>query len=178
MGTMICTVCGHENLPGSLVCSECHPLLVVPETLRDLPSDTVRPVELKAPIRRQLSRHIGMLGTDAVALYINDLDDPLILHITRQAVLGRYSPHSTSQPRIDLTNYGAYEKGVSRLHSIIRRLDGDLTIEDLGSSNGTWVNGTRLSPYSAQLLRPGDLIKLGQVTIEIYFEGKDQESDE
>ena len=33
---------------------------------------------------------------------------------------------------------------VSRRHAVVRPVDGGLEIDDLGSTNGTWVNGERI----------------------------------
>jgi len=56
---------------------------------------------------------------------------------------------------------------VSRKHArLLQQAEGWL-VEDLASTNGTYVNGTRLS--APQLLQPGDQIKLGE-TVELLFE--------
>jgi hypothetical protein len=57
---------------------------------------------------------------------------------------------------------------ISRQHARLeRRPDGTLTIEDLGSTNGTYVNGARLT--GAHALNNGDLIGLGE-TITLLFQ--------
>jgi predicted component of type VI protein secretion system len=48
---------------------------------------------------------------------------------------------------------------VSRRHATIRDQGGSLAIEDLGSTNGTYVNGARIS--SVTLLKDGDEVRLG-----------------
>jgi DNA-binding winged helix-turn-helix (wHTH) protein len=53
--------------------------------------------------------------------------------------------------------------GVSRLHARIVVDDPAATIEDLGSTNGTWVRGERISESTP--LRDGDEIRLGPVTV-------------
>ena len=50
---------------------------------------------------------------------------------------------------------------VSRRHARIYYQDGDYQVEDLGSSNGTSVNGQRLE--TARPLKPGDILQLGGV---------------
>jgi serine phosphatase RsbU (regulator of sigma subunit) len=61
------------------------------------------------------------------------------------------------------------DKMLSRQHArIIRDGNGGLTIEDLGSRNGTFVNGERL--VSVQPLRSGDRITVGAVTIKVESE--------
>lgn len=52
---------------------------------------------------------------------------------------------------------------VSRSHAEIRREGGRWVVEDLGSSNGTFLHGERLE--SAQPLEPGDEIGMGKFSI-------------
>lgn len=54
---------------------------------------------------------------------------------------------------------------ISRRHAVVRARDGELEVEDLGSLNGTWVNGARIEAPTR--LRPGDTIRLGQTTFEV-----------
>jgi pSer/pThr/pTyr-binding forkhead associated (FHA) protein len=56
------------------------------------------------------------------------------------------------------------EPTVSSTHAIVLVRDGGYNIVDLGSSNGTFVNGTRLGSES-QVLQHGDKIHLGQVLL-------------
>jgi RND superfamily putative drug exporter len=58
------------------------------------------------------------------------------------------------------------DREISRRHARIKRDGGGhLTIEDLGSANGTWVNGERIR--EPQRLAPGDTIRVGQTTLEV-----------
>ena len=54
---------------------------------------------------------------------------------------------------------------VSQLHARIFRRDGKLYVEDLGSSNGTFVNRKKVS--SAVAIRRGDRIALGGTVLEV-----------
>jgi pSer/pThr/pTyr-binding forkhead associated (FHA) protein len=54
---------------------------------------------------------------------------------------------------------------VSRFHAVIRRKGTQLYLEDLKSTNGTFLNGQPLA--SRKRLEPGDTIKLGQTVIEV-----------
>ncbi|HVU10692.1 MAG TPA: FHA domain-containing protein [Phototrophicaceae bacterium] len=56
---------------------------------------------------------------------------------------------------------------VSRHHMRLTRGAGGFTVEDLGSTNGTFVNGQRLT--GARPLRPGDMIGLGE-TVTLAYE--------
>jgi predicted component of type VI protein secretion system len=56
--------------------------------------------------------------------------------------------------------------GASRRHAkLTRGPDGDWTITDLGSTNGTYVNRTRVSTPTA--VGPGDEIRMGKATLEL-----------
>jgi pSer/pThr/pTyr-binding forkhead associated (FHA) protein len=86
-----------------------------------------------------------------------------------EAVLGRADEVSGTSPDLDLTPYNALEKGVSRIHAAIRRGEDTLTLVDLGSVNGTHLNGQRLVPNQPRVLRDGDEIRLGRLVVHIYF---------
>lgn len=53
---------------------------------------------------------------------------------------------------------------VSQVHARVFRRDGDVYVEDLGSRNGTLVNGNPVS--SAQRIRRGDKVQFGQTVTE------------
>ncbi len=58
---------------------------------------------------------------------------------------------------------------LSGLHAQLVRVDGRWQIEDLGSTNGTRVDGERLAPRQPRPIAPGAQIKLGQITL--VFDG-------
>ncbi|NDG83589.1 MAG: GGDEF domain-containing protein [Proteobacteria bacterium] len=53
------------------------------------------------------------------------------------------------------------DPSISRKHAKVKRVDGGVTLEDLGSSNGTSVNGKKLESGVVVTLAKEDLIKLG-----------------
>ena len=57
------------------------------------------------------------------------------------------------------------DEEISRRHAAIRPGDGGIEIEDLGSTNGTYVNGVRIEGVTR--LAGGDTVKLGQSVIQI-----------
>ena len=57
------------------------------------------------------------------------------------------------------------EQYVSQVHSRIFVRDGSVFVEDLGSTNGTWVNGTRA--VGQMPARLGDRIQIGNVVMEV-----------
>jgi len=60
---------------------------------------------------------------------------------------------------------------LSRRHAIVRVGDGDLTIEDLGSKNGTYVGGRRLAPAERYPLGVGCSAVLGSLAIVVVAWG-------
>jgi pSer/pThr/pTyr-binding forkhead associated (FHA) protein len=54
---------------------------------------------------------------------------------------------------------------VSQLHARVFRRDGELFIEDLGSTNGTYLNGKKVS--AASVVRKGDRVQVGRTTLEL-----------
>ena len=58
---------------------------------------------------------------------------------------------------------------LSGLHARLIRTDGRWQIEDLGSTNGTRIDGERLAPRQPRPIAPGAQIKLGQITV--VFDG-------
>lgn len=86
---------------------------------------------------------------------------PVTRLIDDQATLGRPDPVEGFTPQIDLTPFSARDKGVSRHHARIVTSEEGLTICDLGSTNGTRLNGSRLAPNHAYRLRDGDQVECG-----------------
>jgi pSer/pThr/pTyr-binding forkhead associated (FHA) protein len=78
--------------------------------------------------------------------------------------IGRRDPRQQHYPEIDLAEH---DRGIaSRNHAVIQR-DGDsYAIIDLGSTNGTFLNGARLVPNMPRQLRSGDRLKIGEVEME------------
>jgi pSer/pThr/pTyr-binding forkhead associated (FHA) protein len=57
------------------------------------------------------------------------------------------------------------DEEVSRRHALLRPAGGGIEILDLGSQNGTWVNGARIT--RATSLAHGDEIRVGQTRIRV-----------
>ena len=104
-------------------------------------------------------------GDDVAALLVKE--GPLAgrrLPVETELVIGRVNADVT----ID-------DPQISRRHALVRPVGGALEIEDLGSLNGTWVNGERIT--SARRLLPGDVLRLGETTAEVEVEEREQSPD-
>jgi serine/threonine protein kinase len=81
--------------------------------------------------------------------------------------IGRRDPSQNHYPEVDLAEH---DRGIaSRNHATIQRENDAYSLTDLGSTNGTLVNGSRISPFVPQHLRPGDIIKIGEVEMEFRW---------
>lgn len=80
----------------------------------------------------------------------------IALHEGEEVVLGR-SPEESPWARL-----AEGSPGVSRRHAIVSLWRGDLHVRDLGSSNGTWVNGIRIDGAAQLPVADGTRIGLGQ----------------
>lgn len=67
-------------------------------------------------------------------------------------------------------HYTDHSEGVSRIHCEIVRGQNGLEVKDLGSLNGTSVNGEQLVPYKAYPFKPGDVLKYVQTEIRLADE--------
>lgn len=95
------------------------------------------------------------------------------LHITIQdkLILGRCAePETDGTPNIDLSPFLGYQLGVSRRHlMLVRQENDDIFAFDLSSSNGSFINGQRMSGHKGHTLQDGDELMLGSLAIRVYF---------
>jgi CheY-like chemotaxis protein len=84
-------------------------------------------------------------------------------------IIGRSDPQRGILPTVDLEPYGARTGGVSRQHAVIMVSDNRIKIRDLGSVNGTRLNGYSLVPHQDYRLRHGDELEVGQLKLQVRF---------
>lgn len=61
---------------------------------------------------------------------------------------------------------------VSRKHAQVASQDGSFTLEDLGSTNGTFLNGERLQPGDKRPLSQGDTVSFGGLELKLSMPGQ------
>ncbi|HEV2171782.1 MAG TPA: FHA domain-containing protein [Candidatus Binatus sp.] len=85
-------------------------------------------------------------------------------------LVGRWDPETGSFPEVDL-DADDPEAKISRKHALIRIDGGKITIEDIGSLNGTYVNRQpRLSPGSPAEIKSGDEVIIGKTFLKLVVE--------
>jgi hypothetical protein len=168
---LICTYCGHNNLEGVLFCEDCgQNLRGNGNIMETLPTRSLEQLGMTNDLRSRATWGTARFSPEsAVLLHVADAADPIILQVMERMVLGRTDASNPRKPDLDLSDYGAMEKGVSRMHATLYRSEDTLTIVDMGSMNGTHLNGQRLAPNQPRILRDGDEIRLGKLVAHIYF---------
>jgi pSer/pThr/pTyr-binding forkhead associated (FHA) protein len=163
-----CPSCGHLHRPGTLFCSECGVYLLTGGPLRteplpesDFPSTRADPWESGDKAGTSEAQRETML------IIIPPSGRQLTLPAEGEAVIGRLDATRGVFPNIDLTPEGGLEGGVSRRHARIHKQKTQYFIEDLGSANGTFLNGQRLTPYLPHPLHDNDELQLGRVRIQV-----------
>lgn len=122
----------------------------------------VRPVKPKQftslPIGTQrndfLSWRVTLISTDSA-------NAPLNLEINDEITIGCRGARRYID--LNLTEYGAKEKGVSRVHAAIKPTNGKLYLIDKGSTNGTHVGTRKLFPGTPIPINDRDVIALGNL---------------
>jgi pSer/pThr/pTyr-binding forkhead associated (FHA) protein len=74
--------------------------------------------------------------------------------------IGRGAPDQAT-PDIDLEQ----DDSVSRQHAEIRWTGNRLSLVDKNSTNGTWLNGEKLTPGQPRWLKDGDRIAVGRLSV-------------
>jgi len=153
-----CQRCKASLFLGTLFCPECG--LMVDEDAASptvsLPVDEVEEITTKP---RQTQGPAMLTRQDSIAVRVMGQQD---------YILGRAEATQAILPDIDLNRYGAHEKGVSRLHCHLRYEGDSLMVVDLGSANGTFLNGTRLTPERPMPLSENDTISLGSLKVQVF----------
>jgi pSer/pThr/pTyr-binding forkhead associated (FHA) protein len=98
--------------------------------------------------------------------------------VSEKILVGRTDTTRGIHPEIDLDPYRGQERGVSRRHAAIYARDNRITVEDLGSSNGTFLNGEQLSANKTYRLRHGDRLRFGHLELQTHFIVKPSENEQ
>lgn len=183
-----CPTCGTENLEGSQFCDECGATLSGVRQRND--SDSVLTAYPSTPNFQ--SANVTSVGVptvveqlkveeDTEVKAVSQTDDGLskgvhaVLIIERGASvgtefgltseesnIGRWDADNGIFPDVDLDTHDPEAK-VSRRHARIIQENGRYMLEDLGSTNGTFINrGRRLIPGNRQPLNDGDEVIVGK----------------
>jgi hypothetical protein len=173
---MRCTVCPISHVPNSVFCDECGAYLLQGKELSTNPLDITqlkwlgvakgpRASNTSLPRTRPLTIRLCIASRMGNRNQARELQ----VSLAKPIRLGRTDPMHDIFPEIDLTQDLGREHGVSREHTRIFQQGNSVKVEDLGSTNGTLLNGERLDPYMPETLRHGDQFQMGELLIEVSF---------
>jgi len=166
---IVCPNCHHQEPEGALFCTECGTKLISEDGL-----STAAIQATESPITEAGKAPPPPPPTDitdgGASIHIVRTGQILPLIGRNEFTIGRISQGQSIMPDIDLTPYEAYSQGVSRLHATVRISEENITIEDLGSSNGTRINNQKINPHQNHSLDHGDVIALGRFKIQILIQ--------
>lgn len=158
-----CPNCGKTNSANDIFCFSCGFMLQQTSS----PFATMRLANGESPDE-------SYFGTDAtLVLLVRGTSKMYRVQPQKQQhemVMGR-GEGGTMQPDVDLADQGAAQLGVSRLHLAIRYSSkhNSVSISDMNSANGSFVNGQRLHPQEVRVLRHGDELRLGRMVFQTLF---------
>jgi pSer/pThr/pTyr-binding forkhead associated (FHA) protein len=162
-----CSACRQQEPEGELFCSNCG------ARLWQMPEEDKPTLAFISTSKLRDTAHVtasgpstGDLRTGQIALLLPG--QSLILEGKPQYIIGREGLEN-DPPDVNLSAYGAREKGVSRKHALLRVDRRQLLLIDLGSSNGTWLNGAQLTANEPVRLESGDEIRLGKFPLRVRF---------
>jgi pSer/pThr/pTyr-binding forkhead associated (FHA) protein len=169
-----CPHCKNQMFVGTLFCMECGAQLVFSDSefqsAWDFESEPKQDLEAQsytnAPVYTEAA------SNSKISLSILETGEVVHLVYREETTLGRVSDGQPIIPDLDLSPFSAYEAGVSRLHASIRQQEGQIIIVDLGSANGTRVNGIKIEPNVPHTLLHGDVLTLGKLKIQVLIRGR------
>lgn len=82
-------------------------------------------------------------------------------------LIGRWDPDTKSFPEVDLEDFDT-DSLVSRRHAMVTIQDGKVSLEDLGSTNGTFlIGGVRLEPGTIVVVAEGGEFFVGNLRMKL-----------
>ncbi len=164
-----CPNCQYKEISGAVYCSKCGARL----TNSHIAIHNVQTAKLRGEVEHPtdpLQPPPSPSLQSWISLHLIESGQILPLTDRTEFTLGRSVEGQPIVPDVDLSPYNAYANGVSRLHAAIKLVKNQVVIVDLGSSNGTYLNGVRLPPHIETLVAHGDLIYLGKLKMQVLID--------
>ncbi|MBI5671063.1 MAG: response regulator [Chloroflexi bacterium] len=129
--------------------------------LASFPTEPLPPLRATTPLNEDLPwviefRVVGTASTIQV-------------QVNEAMTIGRNDPQRNIFPDVDLSPHDAQMKGVSRQHAVVLAKENRISIKDLGSVNGTRLNGRMLIANQEYRLRHGDELDIGELKLQVRF---------
>lgn len=167
---MQCPKCDTTYQEGTLLCARCGAALdAVPSTDGKPTGPLPGPVVSSSPgvLPAALPDDLAQIPPGSFALWVASSSRRQIFGMGKEVLIGRLDSARWILPDLELTADGGVEKGVSRQHCRITFRDGLPYVEDLESTNRTYLNNLRLAPRAPYPLHHGDELRLGVLMLRV-----------
>ncbi|MCP4358603.1 MAG: FHA domain-containing protein [Chloroflexi bacterium] len=171
MDDLFCLFCHHKNKLNVADCANCGASLVLDETIHDKDITGSTGTESFVVDDGRYQQCLRKLPIGALALFVLGRPDPIIVPNVKKLIMGRDTKH-TGEQLLNLTRYGQLAYSVSRRHALIQSTSSGFALNDLGSTNGTWLNHQPLKPDETHLLKSKDQVRLGLFSLTVCFHAR------
>ncbi len=164
-----CSQCGSENSDNARFCSQCGTPLAPPTepALEPTPDDATATITFGAPAKSEADDRTSLNAADAAAVDALPAGSALLVVQRGPGAGSRYLLDT------ELSTVGRHPESdifldditVSRRHVEFRREDENFRVHDVGSLNGTYLNGDRVDDAE---LQNGDEVRIGKFRL-IFF---------
>ncbi len=163
---MQCPNCQHWNEPGSRFCEECGTELTEQNAASaqvSVRSAVPADVAPAVPLQDLIPANPPATAAPYTGARLVLQSTGSIFRLSDAAVIGREDPSL----QIDLDGYpdGQF---ISHHHAQVTKINDKFYVEDLGSSNHTWVNDLKLAQGQSEPLKDGDVIRLGKLELTFH----------
>jgi hypothetical protein len=161
---MFCPACNLKNDVSARVCVHCKKPLSFssgPHTTRQI-SENAQQIAVEELLKN------APVPEDCIVIFSQESAQSIATVSDEKFILGR-AAEGVREPIVDLSAFGAYGLGVSRLHVFVQKTESGYEIRDMNSTNGTYLNDESLVPNQVYPLRSGDRIRMGKMCIIVLF---------
>jgi FHA domain len=163
-----CLVCNHKNVDSALVCSFCGASL---EGKQTDPMAVTEYVGTEPNLSAEAAAafiDLALIPEGEVGIYIPGAPKALYAPVHKELILGRQTG-TVLKDLLDLTEFDAFNQGVSRRHAALRPTQFGFEVIDLSSQNGTWLNGMQLVPQKPYPLANGSQLRLCRLQLVVMY---------
>ena len=121
------------------------------------------------PARRR-GGHVGTLQAEAKAYFISPHTGNIFPVFSNDALLGRFDSVTGMRPEVDLTNEDQ-SRNISRRHARLVIRDGKHRGREIGTMNGTFLNGQKLPNGVLTPIKDGDELTLCRLVLNFKLPG-------
>ena len=162
---IFCPVCKLKNEASATVCVHCqNPLTSNKPGLRTTKRMSGVTMAFDTD---ELLRNVN-IPKDGIVIASQESGQEIAVVQEEKFILGR-AAESIEEAVVDLSAFGAYGLGVSRLHLLVQKTKNGYEISDMDSTNGTLLNEEELVPNRFYSISSGDHIRVGKLYIIVLF---------